>query len=115
MIRVALLGWVLPVAMLGGWWGLAANDISFGTMIFSRAFYDEIFAMYGSLLGIDPAALPGMVLKAVIVDSLVVAGVVALRHHRRVRAFIAARWREMRASHASSVAARNEKSLSSAP
>ncbi|WAJ31056.1 DUF6105 family protein [Antarcticirhabdus aurantiaca] len=115
MIRAALFGWVLPVAMLGGWFGLASNDISFGTMVLSREFYDQIFVMYGGLLGIDPAKLPGIVLNAIVVDSLIVAGIVALRHHRRVRAFVGARWRDWRGRHSSSALVRSDESLSSAP
>ncbi len=79
MIRALLLLWALPILLFGVWYGLSANDINFGTLMFSRELHDYIFTIYGNLLGIEPEAMPSFLLKAIITDSAIVLSFVAWR------------------------------------
>ncbi len=78
-MRVLLLLWFVPIVLLGAWYGLSVNDWHMGTRMFSREMHDLVFSLYGRLLNVDPEALPLMVAKAVVVDSLVVLGIAAFR------------------------------------
>lgn len=86
--------WAGPVALLLGWYFLSLNDISFGVFMLTRQAHDLVFRVYGNILGVDPASLPPLVLRAIVVDSLIVAGLVALRRRKRIAAW----WRGRQAS-----------------
>ena len=104
--------WALPLTLLGSWYGLSYYDINFGMRILSRDLHDLVFLIYGNLLGLDPEVIPGLVLKAVILDSAVLFGIVLLRRHRKG---IAAFFRSLFARRAGQVDRESEASLSSAP
>lgn len=87
MIRSLLILWLGPNAFFWSWYYLSLNDISFGTLFFSRRLHDEVFAIYGGFLGLDPAAIPGMVAKALFFDSFIVLGIIALRKRGTILAF----------------------------
>ena len=80
-----LIFWGGPVAFLGAWYGLSYYDINFGLFILSRQMHDLVFQIYGQILGIPPAELPPLVLRAVLFDGLIVLGLLALR--RRLAIF----------------------------
>ena len=67
------------MSLMGIWYGLSVNDWHFGTRIFSRELHDLVFQIYGKLLGMEPEALPALLAKAVIFDTLIVFGIVAYR------------------------------------
>ncbi len=67
-MRYVLLFWALPVGTFWGWYFLSLNDINFGFLFLSRDVHDFAFRIYGELLGIDPAAIPGMVADACLFD-----------------------------------------------
>ena len=50
-MRVLLLLWAFPLVFFWGWYGLSANDISFGTAFLSRQTHDVVFSLYGNILG----------------------------------------------------------------
>lgn len=77
MIRSLLILWLGPNAFFWSWYYLSLNDISFGTLFF----------IYGGFLGLDPAAIPGMVAKALFFDSFIVLGIIALRKRGTILAF----------------------------
>lgn len=79
MLRALFLLWALPIGLFGMWYGLSVNDMSFGTIMFSRALHDHVFAIYGNILGVDPETLPPMILKALITDTLFVFSFIAYR------------------------------------
>jgi Family of unknown function (DUF6105) len=83
-MRYFLALWVLPVGGLVAWLFMAANDYSLGTFFFSRAMYDLVFGVYGEVLGVEPATLPPLVYKALIVDTLIVAALFALKRRRDI-------------------------------
>lgn len=105
-----LLAWLIPVALLGGWYGLSYNDINFGFVLLSRRAHDLVFQIYGNMLGMPPEDIPPLVFRAIFVDSLIVLGIVAFRYRRGL-----ARWvREKRGAYVDAPAESDE-SLSSAP
>lgn len=78
-MRLFLIMWFVPLSLTGIWYGLAANDISFGTLIFSREMHDKVFGIYASVLGVEPEVLPPMLAKALILDTFLVLGIAAFR------------------------------------
>ncbi|MBL8584036.1 MAG: hypothetical protein JNL61_17655 [Rhizobiaceae bacterium] len=85
--------WALPLALFWGWFFLSLNDINFGYMILTRQMHDLVFDLYGQMLGIDPAIIPGLVAKACLFDTLIIVVIYAFRR----RATILAWTRETRA------------------
>ena len=45
---------------------------------------DLVFQLYGQMLGIDPAIIPGMVARACVFDSFMVLGLVTFRRRRQI-------------------------------
>jgi len=74
-----LILWALPLSLLGAWYGLSYYDINFGTQFFSRDLHDLVFQIYGNLLGMEPETIPGLVLKAILVDTVIVIGLIMLK------------------------------------
>jgi len=68
------------MTLLGIWYGLAAND--FGYVFFSREIHDEVFGIYAAALGMEPEALPPLVLRAIIVDTMFVLAFIAFRRRK---------------------------------
>ena len=89
-MRYILLFWALPMSLFWGWFGLSFYDVNFGLLIFSRMFHDFAFQLYGQILGIDPAAIPALVVQACIVDSALILGIFAFRRRRAIAAW----WQE---------------------
>lgn len=104
-----LILWAGPIALLGSWYGLSYYDMSFGFFMLTRDAHDLVFQIYGHILGIPPEDLPPLVLRAIIVDSFLVLGIIAFRR----RGKIAAWWQARRQS--APVALASDESLSSAP
>ena len=87
-MRTLLALWVAPLVLFWGWYFLSLNDMNFGYVMLSRQLHDLVFQLYGEMLGIDPAIIPGMVAKACIFDSFLVAGIVAWRRRRQIAGLI---------------------------
>jgi hypothetical protein len=104
-----LILWAGPIALLGSWYGLSYYDMSFGIFMLTRDAHDLVFQIYGHILGIPPEDLPPLVLRAIVVDSFLVLGLIAFRRRKRIFA-----WWQARRQSASASLARDE-SLSSAP
>lgn len=82
-MRIILLLWALPLVFFWGWFGLSANDISFGTVFFSRQLHDAVFDIYGRTLGIPGSELPAMFAWACIVDTSILFAIAAFRWRAR--------------------------------
>lgn len=82
-MKIFLVLWVMPIMLLSGWYGLSYYDINFGFRILSRELHDLVFVIYGNLLGINPQSIPPLVVKAVIVDTALVLGFIAIKRHRK--------------------------------
>ena len=83
-MRYILLFWALPLGLFWGWFFLSYYDINFGLLFLSRDFHNFGFAIYGNILGIDPASIPYLVAKACIVDTLLIMGIFAFRRRREI-------------------------------
>ena len=101
-----LILWAGPIALLGSWYGLSYYDMSFGFFMLTRDAHDLVFNIYGHVLGIPPESIPPLVLRAIIVDSLIVLAILAFRRRKRIAAW----WRSRRQEPLAS-----DESLSSAP
>ena len=106
-----LIFWATPLAILGSWYYLSYYDINFGILMLSRPMHDLVFQIYGKVLGIPPADIPPLVMKAICIDSLFLFGFLAFKRRKSIHA-----WWQARQSSASADAAlaRND-NLSSAP
>lgn len=67
------------MVLLGAWYGLSANDINFGTHILSRRMHDLTFQIYAQTLGVEVSDLPGLFVRALIFDSILIGCFVAYR------------------------------------
>jgi len=79
-MRLFLILWLGPMSLLGIWYGLASND--FGMLFFTREIHDEVFGIYAAALGMEPEALPPLVLRAIIVDTMFVLAFIAFRRRK---------------------------------
>ena len=57
-----------------GWFFLSLNDMNFGYVMLSAKVHDLVFELYGEMLGIDPAIIPGMVAETCVFDGLLLIG-----------------------------------------
>ncbi|MCB1444634.1 MAG: hypothetical protein KDJ87_02225 [Rhizobiaceae bacterium] len=108
-MRWILIFWALPITILGTWYGLSYNDINFGYLILSRQMNEFVFQLYGQILGIPAEDIPGLVLRAIVVDTVLLFGVIAFRRRRQIADW----WRRRQVSDEASLA--RDDSLSSAP
>ena len=105
-----LILWAGPIALLGSWYGLSYYDMSFGIFMLTRDAHDLVFRVYGHILGIPPESIPPLVLRAIIVDSLLVFALIAFRRRKKIAA-----WWQARRQSSSRAALASDESLSSAP
>jgi hypothetical protein len=84
-MRYVLILWASPLLLFWGWFGLSFYDINFGYVMLSRRLHDLVFQLYGEMLGIDPAAIPSMLAKACVFDTLVLIAIFAFRRRRQTR------------------------------
>ena len=82
-MKVFLVLWIMPIILLGGWYGLSYYDINFGYRILTRELHDLVFVIYGNLLGIEPESIPPLVVKAVIFDTFLVVGFIVIKRRRK--------------------------------
>ena len=83
-----LILWFVPITLIASWYGLSYHDINFGFIMLSRQVHDMVFQIYGDMLGMAPEAIPPLLLKALIVDSLIVLAIAAFRWRKQIRAWI---------------------------
>jgi hypothetical protein len=86
-MRYFLFFWLLPVGGLATWLYLASHDYSFGIFFFSRDMFDLVFGLYANVLGVDAATLPPLIYKALVVDTLIVAALFALKRRKDIMAW----------------------------
>ncbi|MDX8464478.1 DUF6105 family protein [Mesorhizobium sp. VK23B] len=87
-MRSLLAFWAAPLILFWGWYFLSLNDINFGYVMLSRQLHDLAFQLYGQVLGVDPAIIPGMVARACVFDSFLLLGLVAFRRRRQIAEWI---------------------------
>jgi hypothetical protein len=87
-MRYLLAAWAAPLVLFWGWYFLSLNDMNFGYVMLTRNMHDFVFQIYGQILGIDPATIPGLVAEACVFDSLFVAALYAFRRRRGIRSWL---------------------------
>lgn len=86
-MRYLLLFWALPMGLFWGWYYLSYHDVNFGLLFLSRAVHDYAFGFYADILGIDAATIGPMVLRACIVDTILIFAIIAFRRRRQIMAW----------------------------
>lgn len=110
-MKWVLFFWALPLVILGSWYTLSYYDINFGYLILSRQMHDLVFQVYGNILGLPPEDIPPLVLKAIIVDTLLLIAIMSFRRRRAILAW----WRGRQSSKVPAASLAIDDSLSSAP
>ncbi|KQQ46611.1 MULTISPECIES: DUF6105 family protein [Rhizobium/Agrobacterium group] len=105
-----LILWAGPIVLLGSWYSLSYNDMSFGIFMLTRQAHDLVFQIYGNVLGIPPETIPPLVARAIVVDSLIVFALIGFRKRKSLVAW----WRGNQSSKTSGTLPSAE-SLSRAP
>lgn len=93
-MRYIVMFWALPMGLFWGWYLLSLNDMSFGYLFLSRTVHDFAFEIYGQVLGIDPQLIPGLIARACVLDTLLIAAIFAYRRRAAIRVW----WRNRRAT-----------------
>ena len=88
-MRTLLLMWLGPIVFFWGWYFLSLADV--GGFMLSRQMHDQVFQIYGDILGIDPTIIPGMVARALVVDSFFVVAIILFRKRKPIIAWWSAR------------------------
>jgi hypothetical protein len=110
-MKWVLFFWALPLVILGTWYELSYYDINFGMLILSRRMHDLVFEIYGRVLGIPPQDIPPLVVKAVIVDSMMLAAILSFRRRKAIFAW----WQRRQSPKSGDVSLKIDESLSRAP
>ena len=111
-MKWVIIFWALPIAILGTWYGLSYYDMNFGFVILSRPMHDLVFQIYGNILGIPPEDIPLLVVRALMLDTVLLVLVMAYRRRARIMAWWRAR-QEKKGSPEAALAI--DDNLSSAP
>lgn len=90
-MRYILIFWAVPMSFFWGWYYLSFYDINFGLLFFSRVLHDFVFEVYAHYLGLEASAIPGMIAKACVVDTLLIMAILAFRRRKRIAAWWASR------------------------
>lgn len=86
-MKLFLILWAGPILLLGSWYGLSMNDMSFGVFMLTREAHDLVFQVYSNVLGIPAEDIPPLVMRAIVVDSAVLFAVMAFRKRKKIRAW----------------------------
>lgn len=105
-----LILWAGPIVFLGAWYGLSYHDMNFGFFMLTRQTHDLVFQVYSNALGIPAEDIPPLVMRAIVVDSLIVFAIIGLRRRKKIAAW----WRRHQEARSSALLA-SEESLSRAP
>lgn len=87
-MRYLIAAWLAPLGLFWGWYFLSLNDINFGYVMLSRQLHELVFQLYGEMLGIDPATIPGLIAKACLFDTLILLAIWAFRRRRVIAGWI---------------------------
>lgn len=82
-MRTVLILWFIPVFLFWGWYALSVNDIHFGFFMFTRAFHDHLFQIYGNILHLPPEDVPEKIAWVFAIDTVIVLAIAALRWYKK--------------------------------
>lgn len=91
-MKYILLFWAVPMGLFWGWYYLSYNDMHFGYMMLTRDVHDFTFALYGNVLGIDPATIPALVVRACILDTALIFAIFAFRKRLAIKIWFLRRY-----------------------
>lgn len=91
-MRYIILFWFLPMSLFWGWFGLSYYDINFGTLFFSRGMHELVFGIYASTLNVQPETVVNLLIKACIVDTILIFGIFAYRKRAQIKQW----WKQRR-------------------
>lgn len=83
--------WFLPMSLFWAWFGLSYYDINMGTDFFSREMNELVFAIYGSILGLERETIVWLVVRACIVDTILIFAIFGFRKRHDIKAWWQAR------------------------
>ena len=83
-MRYLLIFWAAPMSLFWGWYALSAKDINFGFLFLSRLVHDLTFEVYGQMLGMKPAVIPGLIGRACVIDTAIIFGIFAFRRRKAI-------------------------------
>lgn len=86
-MRYVFYAWAIPMSIFWSWYFVSLYDLGPGYML-SREANDLVFNIYGQVLGMDPAIIPGLVARACIIDTLLILAIWAFRRRREIWAWI---------------------------
>ena len=89
-MRYILIFWAGPMGFIWGWYFLSLNDFSGGTGFFSRRMHDMVFTIYGNILGIDPEAIPALLARTCVFDTLLIIAIFAFRKRCQIVDYVRA-------------------------
>lgn len=91
-MKYILIFWGLPMGLFWGWYYLSYNDMHFGYLMLSRLLHDHVFEVYGQILGVDPASIMPLVIRACIVDTVLIFAIFAFRRRQQIRSWALRRY-----------------------
>lgn len=91
-MKYILIFWGAPMALFWGWYYLSYNDMHFGYLMLSRLLHDHVFEVYGNILGVDPATIMPLVVRACIIDTILIFSIFAFRRRREIKAWLDRRY-----------------------
>lgn len=86
-MRYILTFWAVPMGLFWGWYYLSYHDMHFGLIFLTRAVHDYAFGFYGNILGIDPATIGPMVMRACVIDTALIFSIYGFRKRREIAAW----------------------------
>lgn len=93
-MRTLLILWAAPLVLFWSWYFVSLNDWNMGYVLLTREAHDLIFRFYadalaqvteevwGEAVRIDPAELPKMLARTLVIDSSLLFALVAFRKRR---------------------------------
>lgn len=114
-MKWVMIMWGGPVLFLTGWYVLSYYDMSFGIFMLTREAHDMVFALYGNILGMPPEVIPPLVARAMVVDTFIVFGLLALRRRKQLAAWYVQRFRKSQPAAPKPASLASNVNLSNAP
>lgn len=81
-MRKLFMSWLATIVFFRGWHVASYYDTG-PTFFLSRQFHDQVYAFYGKILDIPPSEIPERIFWLLVVDTLIVLSIVALRYHKK--------------------------------
>jgi len=81
-MRKIFISWLATIVFCRGWHFASYYDTG-PTFYLSREFHDQVYGFYGNMLNIPPSEIPERIAWLLVVDTIIVFGIIALRYYKR--------------------------------